>query len=273
MKTKRTTTRRPTRKNKRLMSGGKSHSEYSKYATKFKKTCKKFTIVTDELTRVAKWGELRGIYSLLMNKKYKNSGESMLTEMKNNIMSSEGTNKDNYLKAIDCLEQGDTTVLSVNGTCTPYVNAPEAEDEEDTSADVLAPAPVVEGDEAVVEGDEAAASDDEGETSAPADVPVDEVPVDEGETSAPADVVTEGDDDDSNNEQQQEEDTLQATQPATTTAPPATAPPATAADKDENKVEEGGGRPRRKARPSRRIKSRKSKKGRMTRRKHRAALR
>ena len=237
------------------MSGGKSHSEYSKYATKFKKTCKKFTIVTDELTRVAKWGELRGIYSLLMNKKYKNSGESMLTEMKNNIMSSEGTNKDNYLKAIDCLEQGDTTVLSVNGTCTPYVNAPEAEDEEDTSADVLAPAPVVEGDEAVVEGDEAAASDDE------------------GETSAPADVVTEGDDDDSNNEQQQEEDTLQATQPATTTAPPATAPPATAADKDENKVEEGGGRPRRKARPSRRIKSRKSKKGRMTRRKHRAARR
>ena len=258
MKTKHTTTRRPTRKNKRIMSGGKSHSEYSKYATKFKKTCKKFTIVTDELTRVAKWGELRGIYSLLMNKKYKNSGESMLTEMKNNIMSSEGTNKDNYLKAIDCLEKGDTTVLSVNGTCTPYVNAHEAEDEEDTSAP------------AVVKADEAVVDDT---VRAPADVPVDEVPVDEGETSAPADVVTEGDDDDSNNEQQQEEDTLQATQPATTTAPPATAPPATAADKDENKVEEGGGRPRRKARPSRRIKSRKSKKGRMTRRKHRAARR
>ena len=58
MKTKRTITRRPTRKNKRIMSGGKSKSEYSKYAAKFKKTCKKFNIVTDELTRAAKWGNL-----------------------------------------------------------------------------------------------------------------------------------------------------------------------------------------------------------------------
>jgi hypothetical protein len=119
-----TTKYSPTRKNKRMMSGGKGKSKYSKYATKFKRTCKafkKFTDENDEINRVAKWGELRGIYGVLMNKKYRNSQESMLTAMKQGIMSSDGKNKDNYLNAITCLEKGDTTVLSDNGSCTPYI--------------------------------------------------------------------------------------------------------------------------------------------------------
>ena len=278
------------------MSGGKGKSRYSKYATKFKRTCKafkKFTDDKDEDNRVAKWWELRGIYGVLNNTPYKNSNENMLPVMKRGIMSSDGKNKDNYLNAITCLEKGDTTILSDNGTCTPY--ADEADDQESSSplsptnpelASVAAAPVVAEPSPDVAAADVAAApssADAADVAAAPssadaADVAAAPISADaetaDSEGSAadasltPASPLAPVVDDDANasalnpaDEADENIDVGAVSGDTDVGAAPAPAP--------ENI--QSGGRSRRHTKSSRRVKSRKSKKGRMTRRKHRSS--
>ena len=294
---------RPTRKNKRMMSGG---GKMSKITRRFKDHFKRFIGINDanKIKKCEAWGSLNGIFKFVeaQNTTYANaSGKELsgLEKMEENINNTaNSSNKNRYIKAIDCFKQGCDTILSGNecvsysvfvnegGATTTAVEAPvvspaavvteenasaavedpasaTVEGEKETSAAVEAPAVeapagntkkeisdvAAQGDEAVVEGDKAVVEADT------AVVEADAATVKNADATA-----------DSNNEPQQEEEedtpqaTPQATQPATTTA----------SDSDS---EQDGGRSRRQSRPSRRIKSRKSKKGRMTRRKHRAVRR
>ena len=303
MKTKRTTTmHRPTRKNKRMMSGG---GKMSKITRRFKDHFKRFIGINDanKIKKCEAWGSLNGIFKFVeaQNTTYANaSGKELsgLEKMEENINNTaNSSNKNRYIKAIDCFKQGCDTILSGNecvsysvfvnegGATTAAVEAPAVEDpagntKKETSAAVEAPAveapaavvpkedtttavegkedtsgaPVIEGDEAVVEGNEAVVEADT------AVVEADAATVKNADAAA-----------DSNNEpQQEEEDTLQTT---LQTTPQATQTATTTASDSDSDSEQRGGRSRRQSRPSRRIKSRKSKKGRMTRRKHRAVRR
>ena len=310
---------RPTRKNKRMMSGGRG--KMSKITRRFKDHFKRFIGINDanKIKKCEAWGSLNGIFKFVeaQNTTYTNANGkelSGLEKMEENINNTaNSSNKDRYIKAIDCFKQGCDTILSGNecvsysvfvneGGATTGVEAPAVEDpagntkketsaaveapasatvegEEETSAASDAPeedtttavvpkedtsgAPVIEGDKAVVEGDEAVVEADTAVVEADAATVknADADDEDPGKSSAAAD---------SNNEPQQEEDTLQTT---LQTTPQATQPATTTASDSDSDSEQGGGRPRRRSRPSRRIKSRKSKKGRMTRRKHRAARR
>jgi hypothetical protein len=286
MKTKcTTTTRSPTRKNKRIMSGGKG--KISKYTQRFKKQYKRFIGINDadekgKMEKMEIWGKMNSIYKFLQaqNQTYKgvDGGEvSGIDKMKENIQNtSDLTNKEEYIKAIDCFKKGGDTIL-YGGECVSYsdfvnsggatagveapVAAPVAEEE---TSDSPAAAPVADDDEAAVqeETSDAPVADAEEETSdapaAAAAATVTESDADvegtEDTSAAPASV-------DSNIEtQEEEEDASKSQQPTAAAAVPSTS-------------EQDGGRPRHRARPSRRIKSRKSKKGRMTRRKHRAVRR
>jgi hypothetical protein len=324
MKTKRTTTmHRPTRKNKRMMSGG---GKMSKITRRFKDHFKRFIGINDanKIKKCEAWGSLNGIFKFVeaQNTTYANaSGKELsgLEKMEENINNTaNSSNKNRYIKAIDCFKQGCDTILSGNecvsysvfvnegGATTTAVEAPVVSPaavvtEENASAaveaPVVSPAAVVteENASAAVEDPASATVEGEKETSAAVEAPAVEAPA--GNTKKEiSDVAAQGDEAvvegdkavveadtavveadaatvknadataDSNNEPQQEEEedtpqaTPQATQPATTTA----------SDSDS---EQDGGRSRRQSRPSRRIKSRKSKKGRMTRRKHRAVRR
>lgn len=271
------------------MSGG---GKMSKITRRFKDHFKRFFKINenDKIKKCEAWGSLNGIFKFVeaQNTTYANaSGKELsgLEKMEENINNTaNSSNKDRYIKAIDCFKQGCDTILSgsecvsysvfVNeggATTTTAVEAPAAvaadEGEEKTSADVAVEAPAaVEGEKdtsgaAVVKGDEAVVAEptvtegDDDNVQAPAEVPVAEEDTrgaaDDAEAKAAA-ATTEGE------EKKEEKDTL-----------PQSQQPAASVDKSS----EGGGRSRRRARPSRRIKSRKSKKGRMTRRKHRAARR
>ena len=288
---------RPTRKNKRTMSGG---GKMSKITRRFKDHFKRFFKINenDKIKKCEAWGSLNGIFKFVeaQNTTYANANGkelSGLEKMEENINNTaNSSNKDRYIKAIDCFKQGCDTILSGNecvsysvfvnegGATTTAVEAAAVapasavEGEEDTSAIVQASA-AVEGEEDTSAVVPASAVEGKEETSAVADegdkavIKADEAVV-EADTAAAAAAA------DPNSEPQQEEeeeDTLpatpQATQPAATTTASATTT-ATASDSDS---EQDGGRSRRRSRPSQRIKSRKSKKGRMTRRKHRAARR
>lgn len=268
MTTKRSTTHGSTRKNKRMMSGGKG--KISKYTQIFKKQYKRFIGINDadekgKMEKMKIWGKMNGIFKFLQVQKEKYKGSegtqvSGIEKMKENInAATNSSNKEGYIKAIDCLQNGDGTILS--GTeCVSYDKFVNGSDDDAAAVDEGAveasnanavteiSAPTADA-AAPKEDDTPAPLDEEGDTPAPLE--------EEGVTTA-ADAPTaavEGDSD--------EED---APTPAPTAAP-------TPAPVDENKAVEGGGRSRRHTKPSRRIKSQKSKKGRMTRRKHRGGRR
>ncbi len=210
----------PTRKNKRTMSGGRG--KMSKITRRFKNHFDRFHNIdyANKMQKCEAWGSLNGIFKFVQaqNQTYKDEKgnvltglEKMIGNIQNTSDSSNSSNKEEYINAIDCLKKGGDTILS-GGQCVSY-------------------------------------SDFVNGGGAP--------PAAREETSVAA-----SDDADSNNEpqpqqqQQQEEEEEEeedASQPAATV----------------DTSSDGGGRPRRRVRPSRRIKSRKSKKGRMTRRKHR----
>ena len=315
MTTKHTkTTRRPTRKNKRMMSGGRG--KISNYTQRFKNHYKRFITIDDnnddgKLKKVEIWGGMEGIYKFVkaQSQTYKvvkpnkdgvdvTTQVSGLDKMIGNIQNtSDLTNKEEYIKAIDCFNKGYDTILS-DGVCVSYsdfVNsggAPAAETIKGDNTDASPSAPIVKEDTSDIskgtsEGDDAAPSvpsseeeTSEDETLAGNNVEGDDaapsVPIAEEETSAAPSVpsaeeatsdndAAEGDavEGASDVTAESEENASKSQQP--TASATAAVVPTTS--------EQGGGRPRRKARPSRRIKSRKSKKGRMTRRKHRAARR
>ena len=296
MKTKHTTTmHRPTRKNKRTMSGGRG--KMSKITRRFKDHFKRFFKINenDKIKKCEAWGSLNGIFKFVeaQNTTYTNANGkelSGLEKMEENINNTaNSSNKDRYIKAIDCFKQGCDTILSGNecvsysvfvneGGATTTAEAPAVapaavKGEEDTSAVVQASA-AVEGEEDTSAVVPASAVKGDKDTSAVADEG-DKAVIKADEAVIKADTAAVEAAADPNNEPQQEEeeeDTLpatpQATQPATTTTTDTTTDTTTASASDQ-----GGGRSRRRSRPSRRIKSRKSKKGRMTRRKHRAARR
>jgi hypothetical protein len=249
-----------TRKNKRIMSGGKG--KISNYTQRFKKHYNRFIEINDtsdnsKLKKMEIWGQMKGIYKFLQLQKatYKVVDEadvvsqvSGLEKMKENINNSTHlSNKEGYDKAMECLDKGDDTILS-DGVCVSYnefVNGDAHDAEEDESAETEASAP------APAPAEEDAA---ETEPSAPAPAPAEED--ESGEPSAPASVPA-------------EEDAAEA-------EPSVPAPAPVPAEEDENeevKSEQGGGRSRRHTRPSRHIKPQKSRKVRRTRRKHRSVRR
>jgi hypothetical protein len=299
MKTKcTTTTRRPTRKNKRIMSGGKG--KISKYTQRFKKQYKRFIGINDadekgKMEKMEIWGKMNSIYKFLQaqNQTYKgvDGGEvSGIDKMKENIQNtSDLTNKEEYIKAIDCFKKGGDTIL-YGGECVSYsdfvnsggatagVEAPVAAPvaEEETSDSPAAQVDADKGNNAEQDDDEAAVQEETSDAPVAAPVADAEEETSDAPAAAAAATVTESDADvegtedtsaapasvDSNIETQEEEeeDASKSQQPTAAAAVPSTS-------------EQDGGRPRHRARPSRRIKSRKSKKGRMTRRKHRAVRR
>ena len=155
MKTKRTVTHNSTKKNKRTMSGGKGI--ISTYTRRFKDCYKKFIRIsdTDDTTKIKKleaWGGLTGIYKFLeVNKKtFKNTTGlelSALKKMKENIENTtNSSNKDGYIRAIECLEEDGDKILLKNG-CVSYdvfVNGGDAVADVDTGAAVTSD--VVKGD-------------------------------------------------------------------------------------------------------------------------------
>jgi hypothetical protein len=309
MTTKHTkTTRSPTRKNKRIMSGGKG--KISKYTQRFKKQYKRFIEINDadekgKMEKMEIWGKMNSIYKFLQaqNQTYKgvDGGEvSGIDKMKENIKNtSDLTNKEEYIKAIDCFKKGGDTIL-YGGECVSYsdfVNSggvTAAETIKGDNTDASPSAPIVKEDTSDIskgtsEGDEAATKEgkaeeetSEDETLAGNNVEGDDaapsVPSAEEETSAAPSVpsaeeatsdndAAEGDavEGASDVTAESEENASKSQQPTASATATAAVVPTTS--------KQGGGRPRRRARPSRRIKSRKSKKGRMTRRKHRAVRR
>ena len=320
MTTKHTkTTRSPNRKNKRIMSGGKG--KISKYTQRFKNHYKRFITIDDnnddgKLKKVEIWGGMEGIYKFVkaQNQTYKvvkpnKDGVDVITQvsgldkMIGNIQNtSDLTNKEEYIKAIDCFNKGYDTILS-DGVCVSYsdfVNggsASAAETIKGDNTDASPSAPIVKEDTSDIskgtsEGDEAATKEgkaeeetSEDETLAGNNVEGDDaapsVPSAEEETSAAPSVpsaeeatsdndAAEGDDvEGASDVTAESEENASKSQQPTASATAAVVPTTS----EQGASEQGGGRPRRRARPSRRIKSRKSKKGRMTRRKHRAVRR
>lgn len=328
MKTKHTATRRPTRKNKRIMSGG---GKMSKITRRFKDHFKRFFKINenDKIKKCEAWGSLNGIFKFVeaQNEKYTGADGTELSgldKMIGNINKTpNSSNKDRYIKAIDCFKKGCDTILSGDEcVCVSYsdfvngggvaapapVEAPAAVATvaADAEAPVVSPAyeetndspvaptvtendadegvnaaaeAVVPAAEAEVESNDApvAAAAPKEETSAAVDAVQDDADSAEGTQSSDSPGVTQSGDapegsaatavlDNNNNPdntrnssttEDTEEDASQSQQPAASV----------------DKSSEGGGRSRRHSRPSRRIKSRKSKKGRMTRRKHRAVRR
>lgn len=136
------------------MSGGKGI--ISTYTRRFKDRYKKFIGISDtddtkKIKKLEAWGGLTGIYKFLEvnKKKYTNvTGQevSALEKMKENIENTtNSTNKDGYIKAIECLEEGGDKILLNNG-CVSYdvfVNGGDAVAGVDT--DAAAPE-VVQGD-------------------------------------------------------------------------------------------------------------------------------
>lgn len=122
------------------MSGGKGI--ISTYTRRFKDRYKKFIGISDsddtkKIKKLEAWGGLTGIYKFLKvdEKKYKNAtGDelSALEKMKENINNtSNSSNKDGYLSAIECLEKNGDNIL-LNEKCVSYnvfVNGGEADDE------------------------------------------------------------------------------------------------------------------------------------------------
>jgi hypothetical protein len=310
MKTKRTTTRRPTRKNKRIMSGG---GKISKITRRFKDHFKRFFKINenDKIKKCEAWGSLNGIFKFVEAQNEKYTGEdgtelSGLDKMIGNINKTpNSSNKDRYIKAIDCFKQGCDTILSgdkcvsysdfVNGggvaapapVETPPAVAADADAEEKTSDSPVAQVdadkgnnaeqdePVVPAAEATVAAEAPAAqvAADKGNNAGQGEavVPAAEAPVAAEAPAANED--TSGDAPEGaaataaldNNNTQNSSTTTEG--PGEEEDAPKTQPPAASSG------DQSGGRPRRHSRPSRRIKSRKSKKGRMTRRKYRAVRR
>ena len=128
MKKKRTVTHNSTKKNKRTMSGGKGI--ISTYTRRFKDRYKKFIGISDtddtkKIKKLEAWGGLTGIYKFLEvdRKTFKNTtGDelSALKKMKENIQNTtNSSNKDGYIRAIECLEKGGDKILLNNG-CVSY---------------------------------------------------------------------------------------------------------------------------------------------------------
>ena len=155
MKTKLTVNHGSTKKNKRTMSGGKGI--ISTYTRRFKDLYKKFIGISDtddtkKIKKLEAWGSLTGIYKFLEvdKKTFKNTtGDklSALKKMKENIENTTNlSNKDGYIRAIQCLEEGGDKILLNNG-CVSYdvfVNGGDAVAGVDTDAAVTSD--VVEGD-------------------------------------------------------------------------------------------------------------------------------
>jgi hypothetical protein len=306
-----------TRKNKRMMSGGKG--KISKYTQRFKKQYKRFIGINDadekgKMEKMEIWGKMNGIYKFLKADKetYKGSEGNQvsgLEKMKENIQAADNSsNKEGYIKAIDCLQNGDGTILSgtecvsydefVNGGGAPAAveeegksgegNAPVVGEEDDAAnndassvAEDDANTTAVEGEgEVKVESEDADANASVADANANADADANASVADANANASVADANANADDDDDNN-------TAAALNTATAATVADADANATVADANANvegqgegqgedkvKPEEekgGGGRSRRHTKPSRRIKSRKSKKGRMTRRKHRSS--
>jgi hypothetical protein len=207
--------------------------------------------------------------------------------MKENIKNtSDLTNKEEYIKAIDCFKKGGDTIL-YGGECVSYsdfVNSggvTAAETIKGDNTDASPSAPIVKEDTSDIskgtsEGDEAATKEGkaEEETSEDETLAGNNVEGDDAAPSVPSAEEETSDNDAAEGDAvegasdvtaESEENASKSQQPTASATATAAVVPTTS--------KQGGGRPRRRARPSRRIKSRKSKKGRMTRRKHRAVRR
>ena len=181
MKTKRTVTHNSTKKNKRTMSGGKGI--ISTYTRRFKDRYKKFIGISDtddtkKIKKLEAWGSLTGIYKFLEvdKKTFKNTtGDklSALKKMKENIENTpNSSNKDGYIRAIECLKEGDDKIL-LNNRCVSYdvfVNGSNAVADVDTGAAVTSD--VVEGDSGTNNTDAVTSSNETQEGSPGEDEPV-----------------------------------------------------------------------------------------------------
>ncbi len=197
MKTKRSTPHGSTRKNKRMMSGG-GKTKMSKITRRFKDHFKRFIGIDDnkKIKKCESWGSLNGIFKFLKADKetYKvverdEDGATVarqvsgIEKMKKNIKAAPDTssNKDRYIKAIECFENGGDTILS-GIVCVPYADFVNSGG---------APAPATSVEEAGKAGDTPAAAplDEEGKVGEAGKVV-------EGEGEK---VEGESDDDDDNN--------------------------------------------------------------------------
>ena len=138
------------------MSGGKGI--ISTYTRRFKDRYKKFigiseNDVTKKIKKMEAWGGLIGIYKFLEvdNIKYTNAASqkvSALEKMKENIQNTtNSSNKDGYLDAIECLQKGGDNISLLNKRCVSYdvfVNGGDAVAGVDTDAAVTSD--VVQGD-------------------------------------------------------------------------------------------------------------------------------
>ena len=327
------------------MSGG-GKSKMSKITRRFKDNFKRFFKIDDnnKIKKCESWGSLNGIFKFLKADKetYKvverdEDGATVarqvsgIEKMKENIKAAPATssNKDRYIKAIECFENGGDTILS--GTvCVPYADfvnsggapAPATGDNNESipfdpfaDAPTAPPATVEEEGEAGKAGEAGEGQGEKVEADATATAVKEEgesedegqgqgvtATEEEGVTATEEEGVTAVKNDNNAaalNTTAVDADAVQSENVAGEVKGEegqgeGDAAPATAADADENidaaaaadalthaaaaalstavnKVEEGGGRSRRHTKPSRRVKSRKSKKGRMTRRKHRSS--
>ena len=340
MKTKHSTTHGTTIKNKRMMSGG-GKSKMSKITRRFKDHFKRFFKIDDnnKIKKCESWGSLNGIFKFLKADKetYKGSDGTQVSgieKMKENINgTANSSNKDRYIKAIECFENEGDTILS--GTvCVPYgdfVNGGGT-----TDVDAAAPPENVTSDneqneeKQVEQQDEEQKVEEQQDEEQQVEQKVEEQQVeqkveeqqqdeeqqqqgkqqDEEQQVKPQEEeqqqVGEEQEEQQNEEQQQigeEQEEEQQNEEQQQVKPQQVepqqvepqqveqglndnnsdinnnnlvSPPVVDTTTGMGKVEPekekgGGGRSRRHTRPSRRVKSRKSKKGRMTRRKHRSS--
>jgi len=316
MKTKRSTTHGSTTKNKRIMSGGKG--KISRYTRRFKDQYKRFIGINDadekgKMEKMELWGKMNGIYKFLQVQKEKYKGAdgsevSGIEKMKENInATANSSNKEGYIKAIDCLQNGGDTILS--GTkCVPYADFVNGGGSDDTviEGDDIPPREKVTGDIEEKQQDEQPEEvqqqvgqqkdEQQDEQVGQQDEQQDEQQQKVEEQGKQQEVKQDEQQDEQSEEQQDEQpveqpeeqqglndnnaDNLGSSPLANATTGMGEGEVEEGQVEGEGKVKPeeekgGGGRSRRHTRPSRRIKSRKSKKGRgrMTRRKHRGGRR
>jgi hypothetical protein len=299
MKTKRTVNHGSTKKNKRTMSGGKGI--ISTYTRRFKDRYKKFISISDtddtkKIKKLEAWGSLTGIYKFLEvdKKTFKNTTGnelSALKKMKENIQNTtNSSNKDGYIRAIECLDKGGDKILLNNG-CVSYdffVNGGDAVAGVDT--DAAAP-DMVQGDTDTTTAVTSSNKTQEGSPGedepvqnqrGPYDPTPGDNPDDAGDAQADdaeASEASEASGDNTEASGDAEDDAgataeAPAAVPVTTetgtgsgsgneTESPQTASPSTVSDSIE---EQGGGGSKRRPKSSRRVKFSKSKKSRTTRR-------
>jgi len=275
------------RKMKRVMSGGRG--KISKYTQKFKRSYNRFVNIKDKgdvdsrFKKMDEWGRMRNIYNFLkiQNDKYKGSAGTETTaweKMKDN---------DDYKSAISCFEQSDNHILSEGDKCIPEEDYRKGDtgaryEAQDNANDVYGKT------EANTEVSDTGAADVSGETED--NTEVSSANASDADNTENAAVVQPGTDDaavvqpgtdDAASVVQSEADAVVQSEADAVVQSEAEAMKAddvvqSEADAEAMKAatdaeKQNGGRSKRKPKSSRRRgKSMKSKKGRKTRRKHRA---